>query len=55
MSEPLKGTSERTRSIKSGGVFISPKLKRTREFIDSNGNVIDPITKKVIQRNENNP
>ncbi len=33
------------------GVQISPNVKRTKELIDMNGNVIDPSTKRIIQPN----
>lgn len=35
-----------------GGVQISPNLKRTREMIDTGGNVINPETKEIIRKNE---
>lgn len=43
--------SERGGKIQQGSVVMSPKLKRTREMIDPDGNVIDPETKQVIKRN----
>ena len=48
----LEKTNERSNSSQSetGGVVMAAHLQRTRVFIDSNGNEIDPVTKKIIKR-----
>lgn len=33
-----------------GGVVISPNIKKVKEMIDLQGNVIDPHTKKIIKK-----
>lgn len=33
-------------------VVISPTLKKEREFIDRQGNIINPRTKEIIQKKE---
>jgi hypothetical protein len=33
-------------------VIISPNIKKEKDRIDINGNIIDPITKRVIVRNQ---
>jgi hypothetical protein len=43
--------TERNRTLKSGGVVMAAKLQKTREMIDKDGNVIDPITKQIIKHN----
>jgi len=35
-----------------GKTLISPNLKVTRERIDLQGNVINPLTKQIIEKNE---
>lgn len=35
-----------------GGVVISPNMKRTKEMIDPQGNIIDPETKGIIELND---
>lgn len=35
-----------------GGVIISPKMKRTKEMINTNGDVINPETKEIVQKND---
>jgi hypothetical protein len=40
--------SERSGVIKPGSTYIGP-LKREREMLDSNGNTIDPVTKRIIK------
>ena len=34
------------------GVYMASRLIRKTDRIDSNGNVIDPITKRIIRKNE---
>ena len=34
------------------GVYIASKLVRKQERIDGNGNVIDPVTKRIIRKND---
>ena len=47
--EPLAKEGERSGTISNKGkTFIGP-LKREREMLDSNGNVIDPKTKAIIR------
>lgn len=35
-----------------GGVYLAPNIKPTRVRINTNGDIIDPITKQVIQEIE---
>ena len=35
---------------KTGGVYISPNLIKNSEMIDEFGNVIDPRTKQIIKK-----
>lgn len=35
-----------------GGVYLAPNIKPTRVRINTNGDIIDPITKQVIQETE---
>lgn len=35
-----------------GGVTISPNMKRTKDRIDTAGNIINPETKEIIQKND---
>lgn len=35
-------------------VSIDPNLKKIREMLDKDGNVINPVTKQVIKPNEDN-
>lgn len=37
-----------------GGVQISPNLKRQKTFIDADGNEVEPFTRNVIKKNEDN-
>lgn len=48
----LARTGERSRIIKRPSVTIAANLKREREMIDIDGNIIDPRTKQVIQYNQ---
>ena len=34
------------------GVYMAPRLTKKTERIDGNGNIIDPITKRIIRTNE---
>lgn len=50
--QKMPKVSERTRTLETGGVVIASKLNKVKEFIDANGNVIDPVTKKIIKKNQ---
>lgn len=43
---------ERESVRKPGGVVISPNLIRETERLDRDGNVIDPRTKQIIKRKD---
>jgi hypothetical protein len=44
--------TERTVGKSENSVTISSNPKREREFLDKNGNVINPRTKQIIKRAE---
>jgi len=46
--------NERSGQLKRSGVTIDPRPKITREMLDRDGNVIDPRTKQIIKRAEDN-
>lgn len=41
---------EQTRTIKQGGVVVATNIKKVKEMINVNGQVIDPVTKEVIEQ-----
>jgi hypothetical protein len=45
------GQGSREGTINRGGVVIG-QLKRESEFLDANGNTINPRTKQIIKRRE---
>lgn len=46
-------TNERAGSSEKS-TFIDPNPKREREMLDKHGNVIDPRTKQIIRKAEDN-
>lgn len=51
---PKQGqVAERSGTVKQGGVYISPNLKRVSVMLNRNGDQIDPRTKQIIKRNTN--
>lgn len=49
MKNTMPNQSERSGTL-SGGVVLSPNLKKTKEMINANGDVIDPVTKQIIRK-----
>jgi len=42
--------AERSGTVPSGKVVVATNIKREREMFDKFGNVINPVTKAVIRR-----
>lgn len=43
--------TEKSSVINRGSTVISPNIKTERVFLDKDGNEIDPRTKQIIKRN----
>jgi len=48
----INPTGEREGVINKGKTVISPNLKKESVMLDRNGNVIDPRTKQIINKAE---
>jgi hypothetical protein len=48
---PIPREGERSGKIKQGGVYLAQNFTRKSERFDKAGNVINPITKAIIKRN----
>jgi hypothetical protein len=49
---PIPRESQRSGKIEQGTVFIAANLIRKSERLDRNGNIIDPRTQQIINKNK---
>ncbi len=51
MKDIMGGMNQQHRQMKKAGTRVSRSFNRVTEHINSNGDIIDPITKEILKRN----